>query len=89
MSNKLSLISLLNTFTKNTKTNIAPQRYISCLKTLCVNKDSSHLLTYLNNRGEAHVKTRNGKWDGIKKNGAFIDRFGCIDLLDAITHVGI
>ena len=43
----------------------------------------------INNRGEAHVKTRNGKWDGIKKNGAFIDKFGCIDLLNAITHVEI
>jgi hypothetical protein len=42
----------------------------------------------LNSRGEAHVKTRNGKWDGIK-NGAFIDIFGCIDLLNAITHVEI
>ena len=77
----------MNTFTKNTKTNIAPQRYIRSLKTLCVNYESSHLLT-LNNRGEAHVKTRNGKWDGIK-NGVFIDKFGCIDLLNAITHVEI
>ena len=42
----------------------------------------------INNRGEAHVKTRNGKWDGIK-NGAFTDKFGCIDLLNAITHVEI
>jgi hypothetical protein len=42
----------------------------------------------LNNLGEAHVKTRNGKWDGIK-NGAFIDKFGCIDLLNAIIHVEI
>jgi hypothetical protein len=42
----------------------------------------------INNRGEVHVKTRNGKWDGIK-NGAFIDKFGCIDLLNAITYVAI
>jgi hypothetical protein len=42
----------------------------------------------LNNRGEAHVKTQNGKWEGLK-NGAFIDKFGSIDLLNAITHVEI
>jgi hypothetical protein len=39
-----------------------------------------------NYRGEAHVKTRNGKWNGIK-NGAFINKLGYIDLLNAITHV--
>jgi hypothetical protein len=41
-----------------------------------------------NNRGEAHVKTRKGKWDEIK-NGAFIDKFGCIDLLNIITYVEV
>jgi hypothetical protein len=59
----MEYISLLNTFTKNTKTNFAPLRYIRSLKTLCVNIFSG----YSNYRGEAHVKTQNGKWDGIKK----------------------
>jgi hypothetical protein len=42
----------------------------------------------LNNRGKAYVKTWNGKWNGMK-NGAVVDKLGCIDLLDAITHVEI
>jgi hypothetical protein len=66
----------LNTFTKNTKTNG---------KTLCVNSDIVDIMLALN-RGKAHVKTRNGKWIGLR-NGAFIDKLGYIDLFDAITHV--
>jgi hypothetical protein len=84
----------LNTFPQSTKTNIAPQRYIRCIQTLCVNIDSSHCWHYvsiftgdLNYHGEAHVKTRIGKWNEIK-NGVFIDKLGYIDL-NAITHVEI
>jgi hypothetical protein len=42
----------------------------------------------INHRGEANVKTRNEKLDGIK-NGEFIDKYGCIDLLNAITDAEI
>jgi hypothetical protein len=37
---------------------------------------------------KAHAKTLNGKWNGMKK-GTFIDKLSYVNLLDAITHVGI
>jgi hypothetical protein len=37
---------------------------------------------------KAHAKTWNGKWNGMKK-GMFIDKFGYINLPDAITHVAM
>jgi hypothetical protein len=36
---------LIDYIHQSTKTNIAQQRYIRSVKTLCVNNDSSHLLT--------------------------------------------
>jgi hypothetical protein len=47
-----------------------------------------HMTGDFNNRGKAHVKTRNEKWNGMK-NGAIIDKLDYIDLLDAITYVEI
>jgi hypothetical protein len=40
----------------------------------------------LNDCCKAHVKTQNGKWNGMK-NGAFIGKLGYINLVDAIGHV--
>jgi hypothetical protein len=37
---------------------------------------------------KAHVKTRNGKRNGMK-NETFVDKLGYTNLLDAITHVEI
>jgi hypothetical protein len=65
--------------------------YIRGIKTLCVNSDSSHCWHYVSiwrDLNEAHAKTRNGKWYGMKK-GTFIDKLRYVNLLDAITRVEI